>query len=60
MTWTEKGGPRVEAPSETGFGSNLIERGIPNAKVTRNFARGGFVCRIELELPAAGEDIGAG
>jgi two-component sensor histidine kinase len=28
MHWTEAGGPRVEAPSRSGFGSRLIERGL--------------------------------
>lgn len=29
VTWQESGGPRVETPTRTGFGSTLIERVVP-------------------------------
>jgi two-component system, chemotaxis family, CheB/CheR fusion protein len=51
MVWTEKGGPRVQAPSASGFGSYLIEHGLPEGRVEREFRPEGLVCTVEL--PAA-------
>jgi two-component system, chemotaxis family, CheB/CheR fusion protein len=34
-----------------GFGSELIERAIPNATVRREFAAGGVICTIDVQLP---------
>jgi two-component system CheB/CheR fusion protein len=39
MVWRETGGPPVETPSRRGFGSGLIERGIPRARTARIPAR---------------------
>ncbi len=50
LTWTERGGPRVVAPKRSGFGSVLIERGIPDARVERRFEPDGFVCVLDLPL----------
>jgi PAS domain S-box-containing protein len=50
LVWSEHGGPVVTAPTRAGFGSTLIERGIPDAKVTRRFDPAGVVCEIELPL----------
>ena len=44
LTWREKGGPPVTAPSRVGFGSRLIERGLAGAV-------GG---QVELRYPAEG------
>jgi PAS domain S-box-containing protein len=52
MEWTERGGPKVVPPGRTGFGTILVERGIPGAKVTRRFESEGLVCRIDVALPA--------
>ena len=52
ITWTERGGPVVRAPERSGFGTTLIDRGVPRATVERRFLPDGLVCVIELELPA--------
>ncbi|MBV9431348.1 MAG: PAS domain S-box protein [Hyphomicrobiales bacterium] len=48
LAWREVGGPPVKPPSRRGFGTSLIERGLPDAKIDRRFERDGLVCRIEL------------
>ncbi|HET6308861.1 MAG TPA: chemotaxis protein CheB [Rhodopila sp.] len=56
VTWKESGGPHVTAPKRIGFGGSLIERGLPGAKVRREFRAAGLYCAIELELPGDEED----
>lgn len=51
VTWRERGGPEVQEPTTTGFGSELVERAIPNAKVSREFGSDGVVWTIALPLP---------
>ena len=51
VTWSEHNGPPVRAPSRLGFGTTLIERGIPEATVERSFLPDGLVCRIDVLLP---------
>jgi two-component system CheB/CheR fusion protein len=51
LTWTENGGPPGKAPTRTGFGSYLIENGLGDARVTRDFRPEGLVCSVELSLP---------
>lgn len=51
VVWREKGGPRRRRPNAAGFGTALIERGIPNATVGRKFGPDGMVCTIDLALP---------
>jgi two-component system, chemotaxis family, CheB/CheR fusion protein len=51
VVWQELGGPRPNAPSRVGFGTTLIERGIPNATVTREFLADGLVCTIAVPIP---------
>lgn len=53
ILWRESGGPPVEPPSSTGFGSTLIERGLPGARVDRRYEPEGLVCTIELDLTPA-------
>ncbi|MBV8839347.1 MAG: PAS domain-containing protein [Alphaproteobacteria bacterium] len=55
IVWEEKGGPRVKAPKTTGFGSALIDRGIPDATVKRDFRASGLVCTVEIPLRATGD-----
>jgi len=55
VAWRERGGPPVGQPKTEGFGSALIERGIPGATVTREFRPNGLTCTIELPLPAPAE-----
>ncbi|WP_343893604.1 sensor histidine kinase [Craurococcus roseus] len=60
LHWSEHGGPPVEGPPKRrGFGSRLIERGLPiqlgrGGTVDLDFAPGGLRCRIAAPLqPAA-------
>ena len=48
LSWREKGGPAVTAPARRGFGTSLIERGLPEARIERRFEPDGLVCHIEL------------
>lgn len=55
VEWREQGGPPVTPPDKTGFGSRLIQHGIPNGRAERQFAPEGVRCTIELTLgPAPG------
>jgi two-component system CheB/CheR fusion protein len=58
VVWREQGGPKVQQPTTSGFGSALIENGMPSATVTREFKPSGLICTIELPLPKAGENGG--
>ena len=51
VVWREQGGPKVQQPTTSGFGSALIENGIPGATVKREFKPAGLICTIELPLP---------
>jgi two-component system CheB/CheR fusion protein len=53
VTWRENGGPPAKPPQTAGFGTALIEKGIPNARVSREFGADGVVCTFELPLPDA-------
>ena len=53
VTWRERGGPKTTEPKTKGFGSELIERAIANATVRREFASGGVICTIDVQLPNA-------
>ena len=53
MLWTERGGPKVAAPTRKGFGSRLIERGLAGAvggSVGLAYEPEGVVCRVEAPL----------
>jgi two-component system CheB/CheR fusion protein len=50
VTWCERGGPETAEPKTKGFGSELIERAIPDANVRREFASEGVTCTIEVSL----------
>lgn len=56
LDWTERGGPPVAGPpARRGFGSRLIERGLPiqlgrGSSVRLEFAPEGLRCRIEAPL----------
>lgn len=54
VIWRERDGPPLPKLRTPGFGTLLIERAIPNAKVRQEFLPGGFVCTIELPLPDRG------
>lgn len=46
LVWEERGGPPVTQPDRRGLGSLLIDSGFPSAKVEREFAEDGVVCRM--------------
>jgi two-component sensor histidine kinase len=57
LTWTERGGPPVSAPTRQGFGTRMIERGLAadlGGAVRLDYAPTGLVCRIEAEIARAG------
>jgi two-component system CheB/CheR fusion protein len=51
LVWRETGGPSLPADRTRGFGTSLIERAIPNAKVRQEYLPDGLVCTIELPVP---------
>jgi len=51
ITWLERGGPAVTPPVRRGFGSYLLERGLPSGGTVRlNFRPTGLECRMSLPL----------
>jgi two-component sensor histidine kinase len=53
LIWTERGGPRVLAPEQRGFGSRLIERGLMvdlGGAARLTFEEDGVVCEIVARL----------
>jgi two-component sensor histidine kinase len=60
VLWQERGGPTVEKPKRSGFGSLLIESSIPGARVEREFRPEGLICKIDLPLPRAAANNGQG
>jgi two-component system CheB/CheR fusion protein len=51
VVWRELDGPRVRPPQQTGFGSRLIEKGLPNSSVRTQFLPTGLVCAMQITLP---------
>ena len=51
LVWSELGGPPAHDPERKGFGSILINRGVPGATVEQKFTANGLVCVMELPLP---------
>ncbi|HEY8572910.1 PAS domain-containing protein [Phenylobacterium sp.] len=55
MSWSERGGPRVDPPKSRGFGTRMIERGLANelnGTVRLDFEPEGLSCWIDAPLPA--------
>jgi two-component sensor histidine kinase len=53
LTWTERGGPRVEPPSRRGFGTRLIERSLAqdlSGEVKIDFHPQGVICTVDAPL----------
>lgn len=50
LKWKETGGPKVNQPERTGFGTLLIERTLLDSSVDRTFTAGGFTCTITLRI----------
>jgi len=53
VVWSETGGPPVQPPTTSGFGGVLIENGLPQAVVRREFRPEGLVCTMDIPLPEA-------
>lgn len=56
MRWRENGGPPVQPPEKTGFGTVLLERSLKgdlNADVSTRFEPAGLACEITVKLKAA-------
>jgi two-component sensor histidine kinase/integral membrane sensor domain MASE1 len=61
FTWRETGGPPVKAPRRKGFGSRLLERGLPSdlgGTVDLDYRGTGLVCTMSAKLQP--EAAGAG
>ncbi|HJV43275.1 sensor histidine kinase [Caulobacter sp.] len=55
LTWTERDGPPVKPPTQRGFGSRLIEKGLAaelSGSAAIDFLPDGVVCRIQALLEA--------
>lgn len=55
LTWKERGGPPVEPPARSGFGTRLIERGISadlGGTALLHFEPDGLACILEASLTA--------
>ena len=50
LVWRETGGQAVSANRRPGFGTFIIQEGLPDAKVEQRFEPEGLVCRIELPI----------
>ncbi len=51
LRWCERGGPRVVPPMHKGFGSRVIERGLPHelgGNSRLDYAPDGLVCTIDI------------
>lgn len=56
LHWREKNGPAVTPPTRKGFGSRVIEQGLPHelgGTVDIDYAPGGIVCTIHVPAPRA-------
>jgi PAS domain S-box-containing protein len=65
LVWQETGGPRVESPMKTGYGTGVIRDLIPyefGGTVDLAFAPAGVRCRLEIPFDRVSSDIrnGAG
>jgi len=53
LTWRERGGPSVTAPSRRGFGTRLLLQGLAEelgGKVSLDFNPDGLLCTVEADL----------
>lgn len=50
--WREDGGPKVHPPQKEGFGSYLIQNGLPDAKVALEYAPDGLSYTVTLSADA--------
>jgi two-component sensor histidine kinase len=60
LLWTESGGPPVQPPERTGFGTTLIERSIAHeldGRATLQYRPGGLVCELQFPLRGSATDL---
>jgi two-component sensor histidine kinase len=52
LTWQERGGPHVNAPTRKGFGSTLIEKALSGTqgKVQLRYEPHGIICDVRMKL----------
>ena len=53
LRWVEAGGPPVQPPTRTGFGTRLISRGLAGnfgGEVSLDYRMSGVVCTLEASL----------
>jgi two-component sensor histidine kinase len=52
IKWKENGGPKIEAPTRTGFGTRLIDTTVKglNGSAERAFEENGLSCRVTFQL----------
>ena len=56
LHWREKDGPSVTPPTRKGFGSRVIEQGLPHelgGKVVLDYRPDGIICIIDVPAPVA-------
>ena len=61
LLWQETGGPRVEAPRKSGYGTGVVRDLIPyefGGTVDFSFAPEGVRCRLEIPFDRVSSDIG--
>ncbi len=54
LVWAELGGPPVEAPTNNGFGTRLLTRGLlqpPNGEIRLDYRSLGLVCHVWIAAP---------
>ena len=59
LRWQEKDGPPVTPPTRKGFGSRVIERGLPHelkGTVNLDYRMDGVVCTINIPAPRGARD----
>jgi PAS domain S-box-containing protein len=59
LRWQEKGGPPVAPPTRKGFGSRVIERGLPHelqGTVNLDYRVDGVLCTIDIPAPRGARD----
>ena len=50
LSWIETGGPKVQPPTQKGFGSRIIEQMIGSEKVRFDWRAEGLVCEITVQV----------
>jgi two-component system, chemotaxis family, CheB/CheR fusion protein len=58
LRWVESGGPAVKQPTRKGFGSHLLERGLPHetgGEVTLDYAPKGVRCTFSVPVMLSGK-----